>query len=160
MANRMARNWARMTDQVTVVASGANSQGDLLQDYKTEVGINEVRGKTIGTIIGEAVIHPSAIITGASLGRWAMGIGVFPKGVVNVVVGQDSWPWMWYWETSFKPRAFEESAGVFNVESVTRSFHIRSMRKLQTNQDLQLVVHNFAAANANMGVSGNILLLG
>ena len=160
MADRKDRNWARMTDISLDITSGTNSQGDMLQDYKNEVAINEVRGKTIGTIIGEAFIQPQGIITGASVGRWAIGIGIFPKGAVTINAGVDSWPWMWYWEPSFKPPVQEQAAGSFVNTTVRMPFHIRSMRKLQTNQDLQVVVHNFAAANAFMGVSGNILLLG
>ena len=163
MAERKTRMWARMSDLAFSTASGATNFADLLLDYKNEVGINEVRGVTVGTMIFNISVLPGAIVGVGAQVRAAVGIGVFPAGAQpSIVPGADSWPWMWYWEPQFAPTARETSAGTFRILNYPEhpwEVHVRSMRKLRVNEDLMIVSFNGAGASMVTSISGNILLL-
>ena len=142
------------------VTSGGNLLVDMLANYKTEKGINDVEG-TIAAFIGQVTWLPGAVVTSPTFIRGGCGILVEGNATVGQapVPGIDSYPWMWLWQPHWYPEVQEESAGVFEPKSVVVDVHVRAMRKIKMNERLNFKAHNFAAATATVGITGNILIL-
>ncbi len=166
---RKERMWAHVIDTATTVAGGGDNLQNLLGAYVTEIGINEIRGKTIGTIIGDLVFIDSVAVGNASntISRVAFGIFVGQTGLQAAnapVPGTDSYPWMWFKDYHYVQSA-RRVAGLSGSE-VFRNIehrvpiHIKAMRKLTMNQALFLKVHVFSGADVNVAFAGNCLLLG
>jgi len=165
MADRMKREWAHVFASGAVgVAGGSQRAIDLLSGYKGEVGVTELRGVTIGTVIGQIGVSEAVLATSQPviMGRLAMGIGVFPEALGAAVVpipGNQTYPWMWYWERVFYFENREGAAGVFFRVSFNIDLHIRAMRKMRMNEELQLRINNLSSVEMDIGMGGNCLLL-
>jgi len=166
---RKSRNWAHLIRSSAAVTGGGNAITDLLAAYKTEVGINDVRGKTIGTIFGELVFVDGAAVGNNSntQSRVAFGIGVVNTGLgasSAPVPGDDSFGWMWYLGYHYTQLATYvaglDGSEVFRNVEHRIPIHIRAMRKLDMNDQLVLKVHVFSGADVNVAFDGNCLLLG
>ena len=155
---RLQREWASHQGALSI-ASGADSAVDMLALWKAERGVNQFKG-TIGTIIGEMVVTPTTVLGTGSQLRCGLCIVVLPAGATSTPVpGVDSWPYMHLWQPQWQPLMQEVGAGDFDPVSIRYSFHVRSMRKITTNEELVFKTHNFNAANVVMGLTCNILLL-
>jgi len=167
VADRKDRNWARGFKVSAALAAGADGVSDILASYKAEVGILEIRGRTVGTVIGELVFVQDDAVPNASnnQSRIAFGIGVVNTllGTATPIPGIDSYNWMWYKDFHYTQLAQYvqgiDGSEVFRNVEYRIPIHIRSMRKLGMNEFLVLKTHNFSAS-VNFAFAGNILLLG
>jgi len=165
MADRMRREWAHVFASASILTPGGSQRAiDLLTQYKGEVGVTELRGVTVGTVIMQIGITEAEVpITQPStMVRVALGVGVFPEALGAAVVpipGNQTYPWMWYWERPFHFQTNEGAAGVFFNVSINIDVHIRAMRKMRMNEELQLRVNNLSSVGIHVGVGGNALLL-
>jgi len=171
MPNRMSRNWAHLFASAGISTPGAGDRlVDLLAVYKTERGLNDLVGKTVAAVIGNLSITDTGPVEDATNipHRIAMAITVMTKDTTTLtdipVPGNDTWPWMWYYEEQIVPQA-RHVDGVAAAEvfrNITRVYevHIRSMRKLTMNSSLMMKIHNFSSTAVQFGFGGNCLLLG
>ena len=162
------RMWARVEKPSATLAAG-DSITDLFASYVTEVGILELRGKTIATVIGNLVVVAADLPPNASnsQSRWTAGIAVFSKGMDaddTPIPGTDTYPWMWYYDRhqTYLSQPVVGFAGAelyCSIEQVL-PIHIRAMRKLAIGQTLMLKIHNYSGTDLNIAFGGSALLLG
>ena len=160
-SNRMLRTWMRATDFASSFSAGI-TLFDMLSDYKTEKGVNDVRG-TVSAYYGEVTVVPEAIVAAGVVIRVAFGIGVFDQGTSAATVPDplaDSYPWMWKWEGHISPQALESSSGVFTFVPRYIPIQMRSQRVLRFNDDLFMVFSHGAGADVTMTSAGNVLFKG
>jgi len=160
MPNRMLRTWVKATDLAISLAGSTTTVVDLLSDYRTEKGVGELRG-TIGAFYGETVIKPQAILSTSSMGHFAMAIGVLDMRTSAATAPnplEDSFPWMWRWDSFIHPQAQESSAGNFTFVEVRRIIEIRSQRIMRINESLFYIARTSMGAAMNHTIGGQILL--
>ena len=167
MPERKIRQWAHAFASAGVfTASGGDRVIDILSNYKTEAGIQEIRGKTVAAIIARITIAPEDPVTGVQTipSRLALALYVGardPLATAPPQPGIHTWPWMWYWEPNHLFQAREVAATpVFRNIELAIMVHVRAMRKITINEDLLLRVHNFSSPSVGVSLGGNVLLLG
>ena len=166
MPDRMTRQWAHAFVSTGVsTGTGGDRLVDILANYKTEIGVNTLRGKTVAAIIGEVTVKADTLITDVNelLTRAAIAFLVAQEGLLAVnapVPGNDSYPYMSFYPLVYHQLAQEVAAGIFRNIPFRIPVHIRSMRKLRINEALIFKAHNFAGFSVSFGFEGNVLLLG
>ena len=157
------RMWAIGKHDAASLGGGVTQAYDLLSAYKTEVGVNELRGKTIGAVIGEIVFTKSAAVNNSlnTMDEVAFGIAVLPPGGTPPDPGTGTFPWMWYWDhwTVHLAVQVDATPNYRNVP-IRLPMHIRAMRILTIGTSLFLVGHNYSGSALNVSFGGNVLLLG
>jgi len=136
------RIWARESQTATIV-SGATVSIDMLADFKTAYGANQVLGATIARIRGQLVFESTGAINAAF--RSAAGIIVEASTGNQSPTTQPHSDWMWYRSEGKALKFYASGNAVVTsvTERVVWPIEVKSMRKMQEiNETLNFQFEN------------------
>ncbi len=139
---------------VTVAQTNAIILLDLLTETETAIGVNNIPGATVGTIIGTIGINAQAETTAIhAAGQVNLGICLVDLDQSNIPdPGADDYDWLWLSrgiQLFTRPDQRDAAAAPYLPEiSTTLLVHNRSKRVLRQNHTKLVLVGEFAGFNA------------
>jgi len=161
---RQRKLW-RSAGASTTVSSSTNSTTTIPPDLN-----DNTHPFTVLRMLGNFVIHPTAVNVLGDRWTFAVGIGVFSQDAIAVggsalpdPIGDENYPWL-YWYSAFFQMSVARRETEGDPSMGTRvAFDIRSMRKVKPREGLIMVVQYIdesGAPTAQINVAATRVLIG